>query len=381
MQTTPDKFFTLQTTDSVTQARTGCVHTYHGDIPTPAFMPVATQGAIKAMEWARLSEMNAPIALSNTYHLYLRPGTEVLDALGGLHSLNGWQRPILTDSGGFQVWSLRDLRNIKEEGVHFQSHIDGSRHIFTPEKVVDIQRSIGSDIFMVLDECTPYPATEPEARVSMERTVRWAERAANHHAQAPFHHGYPQYHFAIGQGGVYPHLRQACMSELVAMDFDGYAIGGLSVGEPADEMYAMTQVSTAIMPANKPRYLMGVGTPENILRSIALGVDMFDCVMPTRNARNGSLFTTTGKVNIKNTKWKFSTECIDENVACATSATTQMAYLRHLFVANEILGLQLATMQNVAFYLWLVRTARERIVDGTFKAWSEHIIPIVSATR
>ncbi len=377
----PQQFFTLEHTDATTQARVGTIQTDHGAIPTPAFMPVGTQGAVKALEWQNLNALEAPIVLSNTYHLYLRPGTDVLDRVGGLHAFNGWSKPILTDSGGFQVWSLRDLRKLSEHGVEFRSHLDGSAHVFTPESVVDIQRSIGSDLFMVLDECTPYPVSETDARISMERTVRWAERAANHHAQAPFHHGHRQFQFAIGQGSVYPALREACMKSLVEMNFDGYAIGGLSVGESADEMYAMTEVSTRIMPANKPRYLMGVGTPENILRSIALGVDMFDCVMPTRNARNGTVFTTTGKVNVKNAKWKYSTEVLDDGVGCATSAITKMAYLRHLFVANEILGLILATTQNVAFYLWLVRNARKHILEGTYSEWSQETIRIVSSNR
>ncbi len=374
-------FFSLHTTDANSAARAGYIRTAHGQIPTPMFMPVGTQGAVKALEWSHLTALEAPIVLANTYHLYLRPGTEVLDAMGGLHGLTGWNGPILTDSGGFQVWSLRDLRKLDENGVQFRSHLDGSAHTFTPENVVEIQRSIGSDIFMVLDECTPYPVSEHDARESMERTVRWAARAATHHAKAPSIHGHAQYQFAIGQGSVYQHLRQACMRELVAMEFDGYAIGGLSVGESAEDMYAMTAASTALMPENKPRYLMGVGTPENILRAIALGVDMFDCVMPTRNARNGTLFTSTGKVNVKNAKWKTSAEPIDDGIGCPTSAATQMAYLRHLFMANEILGLILATIQNVAFYLWLIRQARRHIIENTYTEWSANILSTINRTR
>ena len=328
-------------------------------------MPVGTQGAVKAMEHRSLRELDAAIILANTYHLYLRPGTEVLTAMGGLHRFANWDRPILTDSGGFQVWSLRELRSLSEEGAEFKSHLDGSRHLFTPESVVDIQRAIGSDLFMVLDECTNYPADHATAKASMEMTVRWAERSRKHHLESPFQYGHQQYQFAIGQGSTHADLRQECMRSLVDLDFDGYAIGGLSVGEPADDMYAMTEVSTAIMPADKPRYLMGVGTPENILTAIGLGVDMFDCVMPTRNARNGTIFTTKGRFNAKNARWKTSDEPIDAAVGCWTSENTSMAYLRHLFVANDILGPMLATMQNVALYLWLVRIAREKILEGT----------------
>jgi len=298
-----------------------------------------------------------------------------------LHRLAGWERPILTDSGGFQVWSLRELRKMSEEGVVFKSHLDGSKHLFTPESVVDIQRSIGSDIFMVLDECTSFPATPDVARSSMEMTVRWAERSREHHARQELLYGHRQFQFAIGQGSTYADLRQECMQQLVSMDFDGYAIGGLSVGEPAADMYAMTEACTAVMPVNKPRYLMGVGTPENILRSIALGVDMFDCVMPTRNARNGTIFTTKGRFNAKNAKWRTSDEPIDDAVGSYTSQNTSMAYLRHLFVANEILGLMIATMQNVALYLWLVRTAREKIIDGTFHQWAPNMIEQLNQQR
>jgi queuine tRNA-ribosyltransferase len=379
MVDTNQKFFTLISNSG--EARAGLISTDHGAIETPIFMPVGTQGAVKAMEHRSLHEVGAQIILGNTYHLYLRPGTTVLEKMGGLHGLSGWHLPILTDSGGYQVFSLRDLNTISEEGVVFNSHLDGSKHFFTPEGVVDIQRSIGSDIFMVLDECTPHPATHVYARLSMERTVRWAKRASDHASELSPLYGNRQFQFAIGQGSVYTDLRRECMDRLVDLNLPGYAIGGLSVGESADEMYEMTHVSTQLMPQDKPRYLMGVGTPENILRCIGLGVDMFDCVMPTRNARNGTLFTTTGRVNIKNSKWKQADEPVDANIDCHTSSHTSMAYLRHLFVANEILGLMLATAQNVALYLWLVRTARRRILEGTYEAWCKEIIPVLNQVR
>jgi queuine tRNA-ribosyltransferase len=313
--------------------------------------------------------------------MYLRPGTDTLKALGGLHRFSTWDRPILTDSGGFQVFSLKDLRKMREEGVEFQSHLDGSRHLFTPESVVDTQRAIGSDVFMVLDECTPYPATYTEARESMELTLRWAKRGRAHHLTQPYLYGHHQLQFGIGQGSTYKDLRQQCMDELVAMDFEGYAIGGLSVGEPAENMYEITAVSTERMPSDKARYLMGVGTPENIIRCIGLGVDMFDCVMPTRNARNGTLFTTQGRVNIKNATWKQRDEPIDPFVGVDSSANYSMAYLRHLFNAGEILGLMIATAQNIGLYMWLVRQAREKILDGTFRQWSVEIIEQLNQPR
>ena len=378
---TATSLFSLECTDADGSARAGRLVTDHGEIPTPIFMPVGTQGAVKAMDHRSLRELNTPIILGNTYHLYLRPGTETLRAMGGLHRFSAWDRPILTDSGGFQVFSLRDLRTMSEDGVEFRSHIDGSKHIFTPESVVEIQRAIGSDIMMVLDECTAHPASYTEARQSMELTLRWAERSRVHHLATPFLYGHRQAQFGIGQGNVYRDLRQSCMSALVDMDFEGYAIGGLSVGEPAEDMYAMTQASTEVMPKDKPRYLMGVGTPENILRAIDLGVDMFDCVMPTRNARNGTLFTTSGRVNIKNARWKAADEPIDMLVGAESSQNYSMAYLRHLFHAGEILGLMLATIQNVALYMWLVRTAREKILEGTFRQWAAETIERLNAPR
>jgi queuine tRNA-ribosyltransferase len=377
-QTTP---FQLEATDQHTSARAGKLRTAHGEIPTPVFMPVGTQGAVKAMDHRTLRELDVPIILANTYHMYLRPGTETLKAMGGLHTFSTWDRPILTDSGGFQVFSLKDLRKMREEGVEFQSHLDGSRHLFTPESVVDTQRAIGSDVFMVLDECTPYPATYTEARESMELTLRWAKRGRAHHLTQPFLYGHHQLQFGIGQGSTYKDLRQQCMDELVAMDFEGYAIGGLSVGEPAQNMYEITAVSTERMPSDKARYLMGVGTPENIIRCIGLGVDMFDCVMPTRNARNGTLFTTQGRVNIKNATWKQRNEPIDQFIGVQSSANYSMAYLRHLFNAGEILGLMIATAQNIGLYMWLVRQAREKILDGTFRQWSVEIIEQLNQPR
>lgn len=379
--TPPNPFFTLTATDQQSSARAGVVHTDHGDIPTPVFMPVGTQGAVKAMDHRSLRELDTPIILGNTYHLYLRPGVETLTAMGGLHRFSTWERPILTDSGGFQVFSLRELRKMSEEGVEFRSHLDGSKHLFTAENVVDTQRAIGSDIFMVLDECTAHPATYTEARTSMELTTRWAQRSRTHHLQSPFLYGHKQAQFAIGQGSTYADLRRGCMEDLVGMDFEGYAIGGLSVGESAEDMYAMTEVSTAVMPPTKPRYLMGVGTPENILRAIDLGVDMFDCVMPTRNARNGTLFTTSGRVNIKNARWKQCDEPIDLLVGAESSQNYSMAYLRHLIHAGEILGLMLATIQNVALYLWLVKTAREKILEGTFRPWAAETIERLNQQR
>jgi queuine tRNA-ribosyltransferase len=373
--------FNLVARDPHSEARAGVLSTAHGSVPTPIFMPVGTQGAVKAMDHSTLRALDVPIILANTYHMYLRPGTETLKAMGGLHAFSTWNRAILTDSGGFQVYSLKDLRKMREEGVEFQSHIDGSRHLFTPENVVDTQRAIGSDVFMVLDECTPYPATYTEARTSMELSLRWAKRARQHHLTTPFLYGHHQLQFGIGQGSIYKDLRQRCMDELVDMGFEGYAIGGLSVGEPAENMYEITSVSTERMPIDRARYLMGVGTPENILRCIGLGVDMFDCVMPTRNARNGTLFTSQGRVNIKNATWKQRDEAIDPDIGVGSSAHYSMAYLRHLFQAGEILGLMLATAQNLGLYMWLVRQAREKILEGTFRQWSSEMIEQLNRTR
>lgn len=372
-------FFTLLATDGA--ARAGTVRTAHGDIQTPIFMPVGTQGAVKALEHRSLEELDAQIILGNTYHLYLRPGTEVLRNMGGLHRFMNWKRPILTDSGGYQVFSLRELRTMNEQGVTFRSHIDGSKHLFTPENVVDMQRAIGSDITMVLDECTPYPVDHSVARLSMEQTVRWARRAQDRHLAVPPYYGHKQSHFGIVQGSVFADLRRECAKQLVDMDFDGYAIGGLAVGEEAQLMYEMIEHTEPLLPHNKPRYLMGVGTPENILRAIERGVDMFDCVMPTRNARNGTLFTTLGKVNIKNARWKNEEGPVDPGLDAWASQNVSMAYLRHLFHAGEILGLMFATMQNVALYLWLIRSARHHIISGTFASWSRETIDQLNAVR
>ncbi len=380
-ETSATDVFRIESTCSDTSARAGVVLTDHGPIPTPIFMPVGTQGAVKALHHNSLRSLDVPIILANTYHLYLRPGVETLSAMGGLHRFSTWERPILTDSGGFQVFSLRDLRTMSEDGVEFRSHIDGSKHLFTPENVVDTQRAIGSDIFMVLDECTAYPCEHESARRSMDLTLRWAERARTYHLQSPFSYGHRQIQFGIGQGSVYADLRRSCMTQLVDIGFDGYAIGGLSVGEPAEMMYDIAATSTEVMPSDRPRYLMGVGTPENILRCIGLGVDMFDCVMPTRNARNGTLFTTLGRVNIKNAVWKQRDEPIDPNVGSESSQNYSLAYLRHLFNAGEILGLMLATEQNVALYRWLVRTARAKIVEGTFRQWAAETIDRLNQPR
>ena len=368
--------FTLQHTDATSSARAGRLHTAHGPIDTPVFMPVGTVGSVKAVQPRELlDDVDAPIILGNTYHLYLRPGTDLLQAAGGLHRFMQWPRPMLTDSGGYQVFSLSDLRDLSEEGVTFQSHIDGSAHSFTPESVVDIQRAIGSDIMMVLDECPPGDASEAYARKSNELTLRWAARARAHFdATAPLY-GYEQALFGIVQGVVYPEIRRESAKRLVDLDFPGYAIGGLSVGEPAAQMYAMVEVVNEILPADKPRYLMGVGTPANLIENIARGVDMFDCVMPTRNARNGTLFTTQGRMNILNARWTEDLSPIDPGLDGYASQRFSKAYLRHLFKANEILALQLATLQNLALYRWVMREARAAIQEDRFAAWRRTTVP------
>jgi len=368
--------FTLQHTDTTSSARAGRLHTAHGPIDTPVFMPVGTVGSVKAVQPRELlDDVDAPIILANTYHLYLRPGTDLLQAAGGLHRFMQWPRPMLTDSGGYQVFSLSDLRDLSEEGVTFQSHIDGSSHSFTPESVVDIQRAIGSDIMMVLDECPPGDASEAYARKSNELTLRWAARARAHFdATAPLY-GYEQALFGIVQGVVYPEIRRESAKRLVDLDFPGYAIGGLSVGEPAAQMYAMVEVVNEILPADKPRYLMGVGTPANLIENIARGVDMFDCVMPTRNARNGTLFTTQGRMNILNARWTEDLSPIDPGLDGYASQRFSKAYLRHLFKANEILALQLATLQNLALYRWVMREARAAIQEDRFAAWRRTTVP------
>ncbi|HRS02079.1 MAG TPA: tRNA guanosine(34) transglycosylase Tgt [Bacteroidota bacterium] len=368
------KFFDLIHQDSQSSARAGIIHTQHSDIETPVFMPVGTQGTVKAIEQRELEEIGAQILLSNTYHLYLRPGSDVLQAFGGLHKFMNWHRPILTDSGGYQVFSLTQLRKLKPEGVIFHSHIDGSEHIFTPEKVVEIQRLIGSDIMMVLDECTPYPADEEYIKQSNEISLNWAKRSRFAFEYSSPLYNHQQFQFGICQGGIFPYYRKEYIKKITDIDFDGFAIGGVSVGEPKDKMYEIAGLSASLLPADKPRYLMGVGMPEDILEAISMGIDMFDCVIPTRNARNAQLFTTRGKINIRNAKYRFSKELIDENIQCYASQNFTLGYLRHLFISNEILGLQLASFHNVAFFLWMVNTAREKILNNEFNNWKNDFL-------
>ncbi len=367
--------FQLEKTDSNSKARTGKITTDHGEILTPIFMPVGTVGSVKAVNQQQLKEeVKAQIILGNTYHLYLRPGIEVLEAAGGLHQFNGWHKPILTDSGGYQVFSLAANRKIKEEGVIFQSHIDGSKHMFSPENVMDIQRSIGADIIMAFDECPPYPSDYVYAKKSMELTHRWLDRCVNRLAETPDKYGYSQNLFPIVQGSTYKDLRIASSQYIASKNAAGNAIGGLSVGEPEEMMYEFTELCCEHLPTDKPRYLMGVGNPWNILESIALGIDMFDCVMPTRNGRNGMLFTNKGIINIKNKKWDKDFSPIDADLDCATSNYYSKAYLRHLFVAKEILGLQIASIHNLSFYLWLVTEARNQIEAGNFSSWKTQMV-------
>jgi queuine tRNA-ribosyltransferase len=371
--------FHLDHTDDRTDARAGRIVTDHGTIETPTFMPVGTLGSVKAVEPRELrQDIRADIILGNTYHLFLRPGTDVLESAGGLHKFINWDGPILTDSGGFQVFSLGHRATLSEEGVEFQNHIDGDTHLFTPENVVDIQRSIGSDIMMVLDECPAADVTETYARTSNELTLRWAERCKRQFDATEPLYGYEQALFAIVQGVVYPDVRRESARALVDMDFPGYAIGGLSVGETHTEMYDMVEVVAPLLPETKPRYLMGVGTPANLLENVARGIDTFDCVMPTRNARNGTLFTTQGRMNIKNAQFAKDHSPIDPGLNNSVSQNFTRAYLRHLQKSEEILGLQIASIQNLAFYLWLMRTAREKIIDGDFASWKEDILPQIT---
>ena len=360
------------------EARAGKIRTDHGEIITPIFMPVGTVGSVKAVTKQQLKDdVQAQIILGNTYHLYLRPGTGVLEAAGGLHRFNGWDRPILTDSGGYQVFSLAGNRKIKEEGVWFQSHIDGSRHLFSPESVMDIQRSIGADIMMAFDECPPYPSEYHYAKKSMELTHRWLDRCIQRLAETPDKYGYTQNLFPIVQGSTYKDLRDASCDYIASKNAVGNAIGGLSVGEPEDMMYEFTETCASRLPFNKPRYLMGVGTPWNILECIHRGIDLFDCVMPTRNGRNGMLFTTQGVVNIRNKKWATDFSPIDPGLPNEMSQYYTKAYLRHLFVSEELLGLQLASLQNLSFYLWLVGEARKHILGGDFVSWKNEMVQIV----
>ncbi len=363
--------FTLKHTDTQSKARIGSIETAHGVIETPIFMPVGTIGSVKAINQEQLANhINAEIILGNTYHLYLRPGMEVLQQAGGLHQFMNWQRPILTDSGGYQVYSLAEKRKLTEEGAKFQSHIDGSRHLFTPENVMDIERRIGADIMMAFDECPPYPSTYQYAEKSMHLTHRWLDRCITRFNETEGLYGYEQALFPILQGSTYKDLRQQSAEYIAAKNADGNAIGGLSVGEPHDMMYETTDLVCNILPKDKPRYLMGVGTPDNILECIALGVDMFDCVMPTRNGRNGMLFTKEGTINIKNKKWETDFSPVDEELLPNYSK----AYLRHLFMAGEMLGPQLASLHNLSFYLWLVRQAREKIANNTFTGWKNNLV-------
>ena len=361
--------------DKETKARAGVITTDHGVIETPIFMPVGTVATVKGVHQRELkNDINPDIILGNTYHLYLRPQTPILEKAGGLHKFMNWDRNILTDSGGYQVYSLSANRKIKEEGVKFKSHIDGSYHVFTPENVMEIQRSIGADIIMAFDECTPYPCDYNYAKRSMHMTHRWLDRCISHLEKVPFKYGYEQTFFPIVQGSTYKDLRIQSAEYIANAGAQGNAIGGLSVGEPAEEMYAMTEVVCDILPEDKPRYLMGVGTPINILENIALGVDMFDCVMPTRNARNGMLFTVHGTINIKNKKWAEDFSPIDEMGITYVDTEYSKAYLKHLFSVNELLGKQIATIHNLGFYLWLVREARKHILEGDFKVWKEKMV-------
>lgn len=367
--------FDIVNEDIQSEARAGIIHTDHGDIPTPIFMPVGTAGSVKAVHQRELyQDIDAKIILSNTYHLYLRPGLDILKAAGGLHGFNGWKRPLLTDSGGFQVFSLADNRKIKEEGCTFRSHIDGSKHLFTPEKVIDIERTIGADIMMAFDECTPGEADYSYAKRSMELTHRWLDRCINRFNETIPLYGHQQSLFPIVQGCKYPDLRRQSAEYIASKDADGNAIGGLAVGEPTETMYKMIEVVNAILPKDRPRYLMGVGTPINILEAIERGVDMFDCVMPTRNGRNGLLFTAHGTINIKNKKWESCFDPIDPESTAECDRTYTLAYLHHLIRAEEILGLQICSIHNLTFYLWLVRTARQHIIDGDYGQWKASII-------
>ncbi len=367
--------YELTATDINSQARAGIISTNHGQIETPIFMPVGTSAAVKGVHQRELKkDINPDIILGNTYHLYLRPGIEILKEAGGLHAFMGWDKPILTDSGGYQVYSLSANRKIKEEGVKFKSHIDGSYHFFTPEKAIEIQRAIGADIIMAFDECTPYPCEYIYAKNSMERTHRWLKRCFKANKSLPYLYDYEQTLFPIIQGSVFKDLRKESAYFIASMDAPANAIGGLSVGEPAEEMYAMTDEVCSILPKDKPRYLMGVGTPINLLENIALGVDMFDCVLPSRNGRNGMLFTAEGTINIKNKKWENDFSPIDPSGYCFVDLDYNKAYLRHLFSINEMLGKQIATLHNLSFYIWLVREARKHILAGSFTKWKTKMI-------
>jgi len=367
--------FTLLANDPKSSARAGTIETDHGNIETPIFMPVGTAGTVKAVHIRDIKEdSKAQIILGNTYHLYLRPGLDIIERAGGLHKFNGWDKPILTDSGGYQVYSLSAQRKLKEEGAHFRSHIDGSKHLFTPESVVEIQRIIGADIMMAFDECTPYPCEYDYAAKSLELTHRWLDRCIAHFDATTPKYGYNQALFPIVQGSTFIDLRKKSAEFIASKNAEGNAIGGLSVGEPHEMMYEMTEFVCGILPKDKPRYLMGVGTPVNILEGIASGIDMFDCVMPTRNGRNGMLFTSEGTLNMKNEKWKDDFSPIDANGKSFVDSQYSKAYLRHLFISGEYLAPMIASLHNLAFYLWLVNTARQKIVEGSFSLWKDEMV-------
>ncbi|MCG8577924.1 MAG: tRNA guanosine(34) transglycosylase Tgt [Flavobacteriales bacterium] len=371
--------FILASEDSHSKARTGTIKTDHGEIKTPIFMPVGTAGTVKAVHQRELKEdIKAQIILGNTYHLYLRPGLDIIEQAGGLHKFNGWDGPILTDSGGYQVYSLSGNRKIEEEGVNFRSHIDGSSHFFTPEYAIDIQRTIGADIIMAFDECTPYPCEYNYAKASMEMTHRWLKRCVDQMEKTDNKYGYNQTLFPIVQGSVYKDLRIKSAETIASFDLDGNAIGGLSVGEPDEDLYSMTKLVCDILPKNKPRYLMGVGTPANLLECIALGIDMFDCVMPTRNARHGMLFTRNGILNMKNAKWKNDLGPLDPDGTSFVDQFYSKAYVRHLFHSKETLAMQIGSIHNLAFYLWLMEEARNQIENGSFKSWKDEMVPKLS---
>ncbi|MDO5665918.1 MAG: tRNA guanosine(34) transglycosylase Tgt [Bacteroidia bacterium] len=367
--------FELQHTDPFSNARAGLITTDHGQIETPVFMPVGTVGSVKAVQMTELKEdIKAQIILGNTYHLYLRPGLDILQRAGGLHKFNSWDKPILTDSGGFQVFSLAENRKLSEEGAEFRSHIDGSKHFFTPEKAVDIQRVIGADIMMAFDECTPGDADYDYAKKSLELTERWLQRCIARFNETECSYGYKQTLFPIVQGCVYPDLRRRAAENVASLEADGNAIGGLAVGEPTEKMYEMVELVNEVLPKNKPRYLMGVGKPENLLEAIERGVDMFDCIMPTRNGRNGQIFTKNGVLNMRNERWKDNFSPIEEDGASYVDTLYSKAYLRHLINVNEILGLQIASIHNLAFYIWLVQEARKHIIAGDFSTWKPAMI-------
>lgn len=370
--------FRISKISDKTKARKGLLETDHGTIETPIFMPVGTLGTVKAVNQDDLKKkVKAQIILGNTYHLYLRPGNEIMQAAGGLHDFMGWDRPILTDSGGYQIFSLSDIRELREEGAEFQSHLDGSKHLFSPENVVDTQRILGSDIMMILDECPPYPAEYDYVKKSMGLTHRWAERGRKQFEETEPLYGHQQMQFGIVQGGTFEDLRKESSEFMASLDFEGLAIGGLSVGEPSDLMYEVTDYNTDYLPQEKPRYLMGVGTPGNLLQCVALGIDMFDCVMPTRNARNGMLFTRNGTINILNAKWKNHHKPLDPDFPSEACQRYKMSYVHHLFRNDELLGLELASKHNLTFYLWLMETIREKIEDGTFADWYPGMMEVV----